>query len=238
MVTGGSRRHLIRSFLSACLSCRSLVDTNVLYVLCCSVQSRLKAVLLCLRYVDITCGWFVPSWCVQKEQVKKWNETKGKKLKEANKKQSRDLSGKKKSPSAITGFWVLALSHSGRHDRTAVRTLLLCAGPIARWSAVHAVRRHCDHRSLVWAAFDARYACSGRENISNMWSGQRSIIGCRFKLPTWKLPTDPPPYSRKTIQMLHAWVYRVCTWYLVVLAMYSGVYICLSRCLWLQSFCL
>ena len=42
-----------------------LVDTNVLmYVLCCSVQGRFQAVLLCLRYADTVVAigdWFVPS---------------------------------------------------------------------------------------------------------------------------------------------------------------------------------
>ena len=56
--------------------CRTLVDTNVLlllYVLRCSVQGRLQAVLLCLRYVDTVAigAWFVPSWCAQKNQVQK-----------------------------------------------------------------------------------------------------------------------------------------------------------------------
>ena len=41
--------HLTFSFMPACLRCRTLVDTKVLllYALCCSVQRRLKAVLLC-----------------------------------------------------------------------------------------------------------------------------------------------------------------------------------------------
>ena len=46
------------------MRCLALVDTNVLlllYVLCCPVQGRLKAVLLCLRYVDTMAFgvWFV-----------------------------------------------------------------------------------------------------------------------------------------------------------------------------------
>ena len=59
--------------MPACLRCRTLVDTNVLrvplYELCCSVQGRLKAVFLCLRYVDIVAfgAWFVPAWCAQKK---------------------------------------------------------------------------------------------------------------------------------------------------------------------------
>ena len=53
MAHGSSHQHLACSFRPACLRCRTLVDTKVLlYVLCCSVQGRLKAVLLCLRYVD------------------------------------------------------------------------------------------------------------------------------------------------------------------------------------------
>ena len=69
----GSRQHLACSFMPACLRCRTLVDTNVLrvplYELCCSVQGRLKAVFLCLRYVDIVAfgAWFVPAWCAQKK---------------------------------------------------------------------------------------------------------------------------------------------------------------------------
>ena len=72
MVAGGSPQHLTCSFLSACLSCRSLVDTNVLlYVFCCPVQGRLKAVLLCLRYVDpVTIGFcFAACWCAQKKEA-------------------------------------------------------------------------------------------------------------------------------------------------------------------------
>ena len=47
----GSRQHLTCSFMPTCLRCRTLVDANVLlyqvlYVLCCSVQGRLEAVLL------------------------------------------------------------------------------------------------------------------------------------------------------------------------------------------------
>ena len=63
--------------LCGCLRCRTLVDTSVLllYVLCCPVQGRLKAVLLCLGYVDnVPFGArFVPSWCAQKnkKQVQK-----------------------------------------------------------------------------------------------------------------------------------------------------------------------
>ena len=59
------------SFMPACLRCRTLVDTKVLrYVLCCSVHGRMKAVLLCLRYVDTVAfgTWFVPSWCAQKKK--------------------------------------------------------------------------------------------------------------------------------------------------------------------------
>ena len=55
----------------ACLRCRTLVDTNVLllYELFCSVQGRLKAVLLCLGHVDTVAfeAWFVPAWCAQKK---------------------------------------------------------------------------------------------------------------------------------------------------------------------------
>ena len=46
---------------------------------------------------------------------------------------------------------LLALSHSGRHQRTAVCTLLLCAGPIAGCSVVLAVRRYWCYRSLICA---------------------------------------------------------------------------------------
>ena len=65
--------------MPACLRCRTLVDTNVLlYELCCSVQGRLKAVLLCLRYVDIVAfsAWFVPAWCAHKKRIKAASKTK------------------------------------------------------------------------------------------------------------------------------------------------------------------
>ena len=55
------------------------------YVLCCSVQGRLNAVLLCLRYVDtvVVGAWFVSSWRVQKKDtLKNKTKQKGKKLKE------------------------------------------------------------------------------------------------------------------------------------------------------------
>ena len=44
--------------------------TTVLYVLCCSVHGRLKAVLLRLQYVDTAVfgTWFVPSWLAQKKK--------------------------------------------------------------------------------------------------------------------------------------------------------------------------
>ena len=72
----GSRQHSTCSFMPACLL-RTLVDTNVL-LLCTLqlVQGRLKAVLLCLRYVDTVAfsARFVPSWCAQKKkQVRKQN---------------------------------------------------------------------------------------------------------------------------------------------------------------------
>ena len=57
-----AQQHLTCSFMPACLRCRTLVDTKVLLcVLCCSVQGRLKAVLMCLRYVDTMAfgAWFV-----------------------------------------------------------------------------------------------------------------------------------------------------------------------------------
>ena len=44
---------------------------------------------------------------------------------------------------------MLALSHPGRHQRDAVCTLLLCAGPIEGCSAVLGVCRYCGFRSLV-----------------------------------------------------------------------------------------
>ena len=48
---------------------------------------------------------------------------------------------------------LLALSNSGRHERTAERSLLLCAGPIAGCFAVLAVRRYCcGFRWLVCAS--------------------------------------------------------------------------------------
>ena len=54
--------NLTCSFMPACLRCHTLVDTKVLlYIHCCSVQSRLKAVLLCSRYVYTMAfgAWFV-----------------------------------------------------------------------------------------------------------------------------------------------------------------------------------
>ena len=61
------------SFMGACLRCLTLVDTNVLvFVLCCSVQGRLKAFVLFLRYVDTEAfgAWFVPS-CAEEKQVRR-----------------------------------------------------------------------------------------------------------------------------------------------------------------------
>ena len=98
-----SAKHL---FLSAGLRCRicCLVDTTMpLYVLCCSVQGRLQAVVLCLRYVHTAVAigaWFVPSLtsrCPQKKQVQNKNKT-GKNEKE---KKTRDHSGKNNLPVGI-----------------------------------------------------------------------------------------------------------------------------------------
>ena len=64
-------------FMPACVRCRALVDTSVLpYELCCSVQGRLKAVLLCLRYVDTVAfgACFVPARCAQKEKSRFENQ--------------------------------------------------------------------------------------------------------------------------------------------------------------------
>ena len=77
MAHGSSQQHLTCSFMPACLRCRTLVDTEVpLYVLCCSVQGRLKAVLLCLRYVDTMAfgAWFVLLG-VQKKRSRFQNES-------------------------------------------------------------------------------------------------------------------------------------------------------------------
>ena len=87
------------------------------------MQGRLEAVLPCLRYVDtVAIGDFdlcLRGVCRRKKQVLVKNELKlkQKKKKRRTKKESRDLFGI--SPSAITGFLVFALSHSGEHDRTA-----------------------------------------------------------------------------------------------------------------------
>ena len=96
--------------LSACMRCRTLVDTNVLlYILCCSVQGRLQAILLGLRYVDTAAvaigAWFVPSWCAQKKKGSKTklNKKKGEKKKRKIKKQSWDRSGKNNFLWATTG---------------------------------------------------------------------------------------------------------------------------------------
>ena len=78
MAHGSSQQHLTSSFMPACLRCRTLVDTKVLllYVLCCSVEGRLKPVLLCLRYVDtMDFGtWFVLLG-VQKKKSRFKNES-------------------------------------------------------------------------------------------------------------------------------------------------------------------
>ena len=56
--------------MPACLRCRTLVDTNVLlHVLICSIQGRLKAVPLRLRYVD-TAVAFRASFVVSAEEEK------------------------------------------------------------------------------------------------------------------------------------------------------------------------
>ena len=48
---------------------------------------------------------------------------------------------------------LLALSHSGRHERTTLCTSLLCAGPIEGCSGVLAVRGYYGFRSLVCASW-------------------------------------------------------------------------------------
>ena len=54
---------------------------------------------------------------------------------------------------------LLALSHSGRHERTTACTLLLCAGPIGGCSAVLAVRTV----DTAAAAFGAWYVCAHKK---------------------------------------------------------------------------
>ena len=63
----GSRQHLTCSFMPTCLRCRTLVDTNVLlYVLCCSVQGRLKVAVRTVDTAPVAFGaWFV---CAQKKR--------------------------------------------------------------------------------------------------------------------------------------------------------------------------
>ena len=54
----------------------------------------------------------------------------------------------------ITGLaliCLLALPLPGQHERTAVRSLLVCAGPIAGCPAVLVVRSYCGYGSLVFA---------------------------------------------------------------------------------------
>ena len=65
----------------------------------------------------------------------------------------------------------LALSHSGRHERTTVSTLLLCAEPIEGCSAVLVVRRyHRRFRGLVCAFVVAsEEKKSGSKNKKNAW---------------------------------------------------------------------
>ena len=55
--------------------------------------------------------------------------------------------------------YLLALSHSGRHERTTACTLLLCAGPIGGCSAVLAVRTV----DTAAAAFGAWYVCAHKK---------------------------------------------------------------------------
>ena len=65
-------------------------------------------------------------------------------------------------------------------------------------------------------------------------SGQKSTIDCKqVQTGDLKMPTAPPPCSRKTTQTPHARVYRLCIWYLNCIR--DGC-VCLSRSLWLQSF--
>ena len=53
------------------------------------------------------------------------------------------------------------MSHSGRHERTTVCTLLLCAGPIEGCSAVLAVRT-VDTAAAV--AFGAWFVCAQKKS--------------------------------------------------------------------------
>ena len=70
---------------------------------------------------------------------------------------------------ALVCVLALSLSHSGRHERTAVCGLLLCVGPIAGCSAVLAVRtsRYCGHRSLLCAFV----VCARITNIVRPYEG-------------------------------------------------------------------
>ena len=70
--------------------------------------------------------------------------------------------------------YLLALSHSGQHERTIVCTLLLCVGPIEGCSAVLAVRTV----DAAAVAFGACLCCSHerRKAIS-----KTKLRGCLFR---------------------------------------------------------
>ena len=53
----------------------------------------------------------------------------------------------------LINAFLLALSHSGRHERTTVCTLLLCAGPIEGCFAVLAARRYYSGFRILVCAF-------------------------------------------------------------------------------------
>ena len=68
----------------------------------------------------------------------------------------------------------LALSQSGRHERTAtVLCTLLCAGPIAGCSAMLAVRRYGCYRSLVVPSWCAQKKQVQKQNKTKKESRDR-----------------------------------------------------------------
>ena len=88
---------------------------------------------------------------------------------------------------------LLALSHSGRHERTTVWTLLLCAGPIEDCFPVLAVRRYCGSRNVVCACV----VCAEEEKqvrkpklrgclwSSRIWQSELMIQQALFKKSTY-----------------------------------------------------
>ena len=95
-----------------------------------------------------------------------------------------------------------------------------------RCTPVVAVGINSTRRLAPQAAYAARYACSGNKNSMKRKGGHDFIVGESWRLENAKSrATILQENNRDATRMS---IYRACTWYFVVFAMYT--YACLEAC--------